>query len=86
MSLMLQLKNYRLTTATILYHMPDYPGVLQTYIWQEYDLAPGFPVLRKFLTFWQSELDGKLHSVQVSAAKLVQPPRLRHSSAYLNLH
>ena len=24
----------RLTTAEILYHMPDHPGVLQTFSWQ----------------------------------------------------
>ena len=39
--LMLQLKQYRLTTAEILYHMPDHPSLLQSYLWQEYDLAPG---------------------------------------------
>ena len=50
--LMLQLKQYRLTTAEILYHMPDHPSLLQSYLWQEYDLAPQFPTLRKFLDFW----------------------------------
>ena len=31
---------YRLTTAEIIYHMPDHPSLLQTYVWQEFDLAP----------------------------------------------
>ena len=48
-SLILQLKQYRLTTAEILYHMPDHPALLQSFIWQDLDLAPEFPVLRKFL-------------------------------------
>ncbi|MGO4816570.1 hypothetical protein AB4156_44485, partial [Cupriavidus sp. 2MCAB6] len=39
-----QLKGYGLTTATILYRMPDHPSVLQTFIWQHYDVAPRFPV------------------------------------------
>jgi hypothetical protein len=35
-------------------------------VWQDFDLAPMFPVLRRFLGFWQHELDGKLHSVKVA--------------------
>jgi uncharacterized protein Usg len=81
MSLTLQLKDYRLTTARIYYHMPDYPGVLQTYVWQELDMAPDFPELRKFLNFWQGSLDGKLHSVRVASAKVIQPAKWRHQRA-----
>ena len=73
MSLAKQLDGYRLTTAEILYHMPDHPGLLQTYIWQELDLAPFFPTLRRFLGFWQRELDGKLHSVRVASGTLIRP-------------
>ena len=62
----LQLSAHRLTTAEILYHMPDHPALLQSYVWQDYDIAPHFPVLHRFLTFWQKELDGKLHSVRVA--------------------
>jgi uncharacterized protein Usg len=75
MSLALQMRDYRLTTAEILYHLPDHPAVLQSYIWQNLDLAPKFPELRKFLDFWSKSLDGKLHSVRVGAAELITPPR-----------
>ena len=73
-----QLKGYRLTTAEILYHRPDHPALLQSYIWQEYDIAPRFPVLNKFLRFWESELDGKLHSVWVAATGIVTPAELKY--------
>jgi hypothetical protein len=36
---------FLLTTAEILYRLPDYPRLLQSYIWQHYDLAPRFPKL-----------------------------------------
>jgi len=75
MSLAMQMKDYRLTTAEILYHMPDHPAVLQSYIWQDLDIAPKFPELRKFLDFWSRSLDGKLHSVRVGAATVITPPR-----------
>ena len=34
-----QLEGYGLTTANILYRRPDHPWLLQTYVWQDYDLS-----------------------------------------------
>ncbi|MBU0725187.1 MAG: usg protein [Alphaproteobacteria bacterium] len=81
-----QLNGYRLTTAEILYHLPDHPGLLQTYVWQEYDLAPRYPGLRKFLDFWQRSLEGRLHSVTVGSTGLIQPGEIRHADISLSLH
>lgn len=81
-----QLTAHRLTTAEILYHMPDHPALLQSYVWQDYDLAPRFPVLHRFLDFWQSTLDGKLHSVTVGNLPIIAPPRTRVTKTCLTLH
>lgn len=81
-----QLKDHRLTTAEILYHMPDHPALLQRYVWQDYDTAPHYPVLRSFLEFWQRELDGKLHSVRVATLPVIQAPSVRCAGTYLTLH
>lgn len=81
-----QLKDYRLTTAEILYWMPDHRHVLQTFVWQDLDIAPRFPVLNRFLEFWERNLDGKLHRVRVASAGLIQPADLRHADALLHLH
>ncbi len=86
MSLGLQLKDYRLTTAEILYRLPDHPEILQSYVWQDMDLAPRYPVLRKFLDFWNRELEGKVHSVRVGSAHLIAPPRYRAPGAFMTLH
>ena len=82
----LALKGYRLTTAEILYHLPDHPAVLQSYIWQEYDLCPRFPVLNRFLKFWETSLDGRLHSVRVAATGILVPTNLRYASGEFSLH
>ena len=74
--LALQLKGYRLTTAEILYHLPDTPGLLQTFVWQLVDRVPEFPRLNSFLEFWRREIDGPLHSVRVAHAELVKPAEL----------
>lgn len=68
---------FRLATAEILYRMPDHPDFLQSFIWQELDIAPRFPVLHGFLDFWHRNLDGRLHSVRVACADLVAPAELR---------
>lgn len=77
---------YKMATAEILYHMPDHPDFLQTFVWQDLDLAPKFPVLRKFLDFWHSNLDGKLHSVTVAAAELTSPKEFRMADGEFRLH
>ncbi|MGE0726008.1 MAG: usg protein [Alphaproteobacteria bacterium] len=85
-ALRLQLENYRLTTAEILYHRPDHPSLLQTYLWQDLDLAPRFPVLTRFLEFWQSSLDGKLHSVTVASRGVIAPAEFRLAGVAITLH
>jgi len=81
-----QLEGYGLTTANILYRLPDYPRFLQTYVWQEYDVFPSFPVLKRFLAFWERELAGPLHSVTVAHARLIRPSELRAFDGEFYLH
>lgn len=80
------MNDYRLTTAEILYHLPDHPALLQSYVWQELDIAPHFPVLKKFLSFWEREIEGKLHSVTVASAQLIKPAQFRHAKGELLIH
>jgi uncharacterized protein Usg len=82
----LQIKGYRLTTAEITYHMPDHPALLQTFIWQKFDLAPDFPVLSKFIEFWKQNIEGQLHSVNVKQSSRSVPNRFRHFKHSLTLH
>jgi uncharacterized protein Usg len=81
MSVALRLQGYRLTTAEILYRLPDHPGILQSYVWQEFDLAPRYPALHKFLDFWRRELEGEVHSVRVASARLSKVPAYRNPGA-----
>jgi uncharacterized protein Usg len=85
-NLVRQLERYRLTTAEILYHLPDHPSLLQSYTWQDYDMAPEFPVLRRFLDFWQDRIEGRLHSVTVASTRLISAGEVRATRAYLTLH
>jgi uncharacterized protein Usg len=79
------LKGFSLTTAEIFYHLPDHPSLLQTFIWQEYDLAPKFPKLIKFLDFWSRNIDGKLAQVRVASQSLIAPAEVKFVGAEFRL-
>src|SRR5215216_329856 len=81
-----QVLGYGLTTAQILYRMPDHPSLLQTYVWQNYDMFPKFPALQDFLAFWQEKLEGPLYSVTVAHSKLIKPAELRAVDGVFRLH
>src|SRR6195952_4168669 len=81
-----QVLGYGLTTAQILYRMPDHPSLLQTYVWQNYDLFPKFPALKDFLAFWEEKLEGPLFSVTVAHSKLIRPAELRAVDGVFRLH
>jgi uncharacterized protein Usg len=80
------IKDYRLTTAEIVYRLPDHPEILQSYIWQAMDMAPDYPELQKFLAFWRRELEGKLHSVRIAANPVARTGRVRHARMLRTLH
>jgi uncharacterized protein Usg len=77
---------YGLTTANILYRLPDFPTMLQTFVWQHYDVAPEFPELHRFLKFWDLEIEGALHSVTVAHQRLLGARDVRHMAAEFALN
>ena len=81
-----QLEGWSLATAEILYRLPDAKSVLQSFIWQKYDHAPRFPELRKFLDFWEREIEGPIHSVRVAHCQLVRPAEVRLVGSEIQLH
>jgi uncharacterized protein Usg len=81
-----QIDGFGLTTARILYRRPDHKWLLQSYLWQDYDLFPEFPTLQRFLTFWTDKLEGPLHSVTVAHSKLIKPAELKAIGEEFRLH
>ena len=81
-----QLAGYGLTTAHIYYRRPDHPWLLQSYVWQEYDLCPDFPELNGFLQFWQKSIEGALHSITVAHSRLIKPAEIKAINGEFRLH
>lgn len=74
----LMLKGYGLTTAEMIYRMPDHKHVLNCYVWQDYDLAPDYPRLFEFIEFWNDTIEGPLHSVRFTHRKQLAAGEWRH--------
>lgn len=84
---LLVLRGHRLVTAVIRYYLPDRPGILAPeFVWQQYDLCPQLPRLKRFLDFWQREIEGPLHSVTVANREVIAPAQLRTADAVIRLH
>jgi uncharacterized protein Usg len=81
-----RLQDWRLLTAEILYHLPDHPHVLQTFVWQTMDVPPRFPRLVRFLDFWSHEIEGVLHSVSIMHDALIRPCEYRFVDHQLRLN
>jgi uncharacterized protein Usg len=81
-----QLRGWSLTTAEIMYRMPDYRDIMQLFVWQDYDVAPKFPRLIKFLDFWSHNLDGPLETVRVAHNPITGPAELRLIGNEWRLH
>lgn len=71
-----RLDGWRLTTAEILYYMPDHPKLLQSFVWQTLDLAPRYPRIEKFLDFWKREIDAVIHSVRIAGGQELAPAKI----------
>ena len=82
----LMLKGYGLTTAEMFYHMPDHPHVLNSFIWQDYDVAPDHDRLLGFISYWRENIDGPLHSVRFTHRKLIAPGEWRNVVGEFHYH
>lgn len=82
----LQLQGWRLTTAEVLYYMPDHPKLIQSFMWQTLDLAPRYPRIIKFLDFWKREIDAVIHSVRVAGGETIAPSKVQFADAHYLLN
>ncbi len=62
----------RVTTAEVLYYIPDHPHLLQSFVWQVKDEAPRFPRIERFLDHWRREIDAAIHSVRIAHVDCVR--------------
>ena len=73
----IQVAGYGLSTVQVHYYLPDHPSLLLLFVMQQYDVAPSFPELDRFLDYWRREIEAVLHSVRVAHKHLIGPAEWR---------
>jgi uncharacterized protein Usg len=68
------------------YRRPDRHWLLQSYVWQDYDMFPNFLALKDFLVFWVTRLEGPLFAVTVAHSNLIKPAELHSVDGVFRLH
>lgn len=63
---MLLLKKRSLITLDIFYYIPDYPMLVNEFIWQTEDVVPGIPRVQQFLKFWKENNLAVINQILIS--------------------
>ena len=69
MAVILLLPQKSLITIDVFYYFPDYPLIIHEFIWQTEDQVPEIPRTRKFLKYWERNIDGQIKEVVLSGLK-----------------
>jgi uncharacterized protein Usg len=73
------LLNYNRATVEVTYHLPDYPRILQTFLWQVDDTVNRVgPKVREFLDFWSRNIEATIHSVRIGDGQLISQREIRN--------
>jgi len=76
----------RLVTTLIVYHLPDFPGLVNEFLIQNYDLVPELPLLHNFLEFWEHNIDGPVKLVRVTYPGIKIPRSVHFVDSEHTLH
>lgn len=55
----------QLITVGIVYYLPDYRNLLNSFYWQTTDLVPEMPRTHAFLKYWKSNIDAVIRDVLI---------------------
>ena len=66
-------QGYVAVFVDVLYYLQDKPSLLNEFFWETLDIKPKFPRVKKFLDFWEHEIDGRIKKVTISARPPLRP-------------
>lgn len=56
---------FTVATVNILYYLPDHKSLVNEFIWSTLDLKPKYPRIKRFLDYWEFNIDGKIKKVEI---------------------
>jgi len=57
------LNGYHYVSVNVIYYMPDHQNLINEFIWTTLDIKPKYPRIKKFLDYWEAEIEGKIKQV-----------------------
>lgn len=54
-------------TLSVEYYRPDFPSILQAFVWQLDDRTPDFPRVHRFLDHWRREITAPIATIRLVA-------------------
>lgn len=54
-----------LVTTNVLYYRPDFPSIVNSFVWQTEDKLPSLPRVAKYLDFWRREIRAVIANIEV---------------------
>jgi uncharacterized protein Usg len=76
----------QMTSVEILYQTPGRPHLIQSFLWQDYDVAPEFPRLKRFLRFWAERFGVTVHSIHLIEQEETSPAEAHYMGYSLVVH
>ena len=61
----IRIKKWTVATVQVIYFIPDHLHILNEYIWQTEDELPEYPRIKRFLDYWDKNIDGPIKEVYI---------------------
>lgn len=58
-------KDYSLVGIEVIYFLPDYSNLINSFYWQTLDIRPRYPRIHKFLDYWRREIDAVIKEITI---------------------
>lgn len=78
---MLILRYPTIITCEVLYYRPDFPSLVQSFVWQTEDTIPELKRIHAFLMHWKEHINAKINHIRVAHGS---DPEWRNLDDWLN--
>ena len=59
------IEKWTLASVQVIYYIPDFPHIVNEFVWQTDDQRPDFPRIDRFLNYWDRYIDGPIKEVYI---------------------
>jgi len=71
---------------TVVYYMPDYPSLMNEFMWQTEDMVPQLRRIHKFLNHWKDNIEAPIHEILLSVGDNYMAAQYRSVDHFLEMN